>query len=265
MELYEIIKLDPREVKVHLAVWNGKVDPLDEYFNNSFKEWQEHQSKRNFQRKYIVSLIKLSHDSLWLFAGIYLSHGIYKSEEKRHFYHTEITDISSELNGRLVVRYKRKGRNSYPNGESLLGCAFVHEIRAEALAFADFSNFKEVQLSRQQIEFLFLNQCSSWKAALSSVSGVYLLSDQSTGRLYVGSAYSVGGFWSRWSDYYSNYHGGNKRLRELYQTGGSDAFKNFSYSILETCDLDLPKEQVISIENRWKEKLLTRRFGYNEN
>ena len=112
---------------------------------------------------------------------------------------------------------------------------------------------------------MYSHEYPSWKSVLSSVAGVYLLSDSKTGKLYVGSAYGSGGFWSRWGDYYRNYHGGNSQLKELYELGGPSAFQTFNYSILETCDIDLTADLVIEIENRWKSKLMTREFGLNEN
>lgn len=265
MQLYELIEIEQTHLKVHLAAWNGHDDPLDLYFDGTFQEWQEHQNKRNFQRKYIISLIRYNRDDLWLFAGIYRSHDIYKTENGSHFYKTELTNIGASLRGRLVVEYKRKGRNSYPNGESLNDCASIYEIKAEPLAFSEFINFKEVLLNRQQLELMFRHEYPSWKSALSSVAGVYLLSNQESGQHYVGSAYGSGGFWSRWSDYYTNYHGGNLGLKKLYKSHGLVAFQRFNYSILETCDIDLSAESVIEIENRWKTKLLTREFGLNEN
>ena len=45
------------ECKIHLAVWNGFDNPLDLYIDGKFKEWEEGQTKRNFERKYILSLI----------------------------------------------------------------------------------------------------------------------------------------------------------------------------------------------------------------
>mgnify|MGYP000285958320 CR=1 FL=1 len=265
MRIFEILNIQPEDVKVHLAVWNGRDDPLDLYFDGSFKEWQEHQNKRNFQRKYILSLIKLAGENEWLFAGVYISHEIDKTENGYHFYRTELSHIGEDLKGRLVISYKRNGRNSYPNGESLENSALVHEVKPEPITFSDFQSFKEVVLTRQQLELLYKHEYPSWKSALSSVAGVYLISDRLTGKLYVGSAYGVGGFWGRWSDYYSNFHGGNIGFKTLYQSTGVAAFEKFSYSILETCDIDLPAESVIKIENRWKEKLLSREFGYNEN
>jgi hypothetical protein len=265
MLIYDLVKVEPKQLKVHLAVDNGRENLLDLYFEGTFKEWQSVQNKRNFQRLYILSLIRLERDDLWLFAGVYQSDGIDKTIKDSICYRTELTDICVDLIGRLVIQYKRKGRNSYPNGESLIDCASVYEIKPEPLVFSEFKNFKEVQLSRQQLELLFHHEYPSWKSALSSVSGVYLLSDLSSGQLYVGSAYGEEGLWSRWSNYAENYHGGNSELKRLFKSGGSEAFNKFGYSILETCDIDLPPNSVIAIENRWKDKLLTRQYGFNKN
>lgn len=86
MQIYKILNIRPEDVKVHLAVWNGHDNPLDLYFDGSFQEWQEHQNKKNFQRKYILSLIRLAGENQWLFAGVYISHEIYKTEDDYHFY-----------------------------------------------------------------------------------------------------------------------------------------------------------------------------------
>jgi len=167
--------------------------------------------------------------------------------------------------GRLVVHFKRTGRNSYPMGENLLGRATIHSILPEPMAFQDFSDFKHLCLSRSELEMLYRHQYPSWKAALSSVSGVYLISDKLTGKQYVGSAYGMGGFWSRWSAYAAGHHGDNKLLRVLFNEKGAFGFSQFQYSILEVCDIDLSKKSVIEIECRWKRKLLSKEFGWNDN
>lgn len=46
---------------------------------------------------------------------------------------------------------------------------------------------------------------------------------------------------------------------------GEEAFAGFSYSILETCDIDMSADRVIAMETKWKNRLLTRAYGYNEN
>ena len=42
---------------------------------------------------------------------------------------------------------------------------------------------------------------SSWRDALSAVKGVHVITDNNTGKLYVGSASGDGGIGARWSDY----------------------------------------------------------------
>ena len=61
----------------------------------------------------------------------------------------------------------------------------------------------------------------SWQAALSSISGVYLILDTKTGKTYVGSAYGEGGIWQRWSCYAETGHGRNVELIALLQSKGS--------------------------------------------
>ncbi|MEI2420593.1 GIY-YIG nuclease family protein, partial [Arthrospira platensis SPKY2] len=60
-------------------------------------------------------------------------------------------------------------------------------------------------------------QEKTWKTALSSVKGVYVITDTSNGKLYIGSAYSVESIWHRWSEYTKNGHGGNKQLKALIE------------------------------------------------
>ncbi len=266
MKLSDLIQIDPNEAKVHLAIINKqKENPLDVYFNGNFQQWQERQTKKNFERKYVCSLIRYQRKGLWLFAGIYESFGVVREDQGYFYYQTQLTDHGSDLIGRLVVECETKGQNQYRVGEKIFDQARLYEIKPEPLAFSEFTNFKAVNFSRQQLELLFKHQYPSWRSALSSVAGIYLISDQQSGKLYVGSAYGEGGIWSRWESYANTFHGGNTAFRKLYQEQGEEGFGTFHYSILETCDIDLSAEQVIALESRWKDRLLSRTFGYNEN
>jgi hypothetical protein len=98
----------------------------------------------------------------------------------------------------------------------------------------------------------------SWRHALSAVCGVYLLACQSTGRQYVGSAYGEGGFWTRWENYFRTGHGGNEGMKLAPES-------EYQVSILEIASSSMSIDEVIVMEARWKEKLLTRTFGLNRN
>lgn len=267
MNIFDLIRVDPNECKVHLAVWNGHEDPIDKFFEGTFKSWQEYQNRGNFGRKYILSLIRYQSESSWLFAGVYEVLGSKKSDNNQTIYSTRLASHGEEFIGRLVLKHARQGRNSYPYGESILNNdnSEVSEIKSEPLAFSAFSSFSDVFLTRSQLEILFRAQYPSWKAALASVSGVYLISDTSNGKLYVGSADGTDGLWGRWASYALTFHGGNKDLRALFNLRGSDGFGTFRYSILETFHLGVSQESVLSAETRWKERLLSRAYGYNSN
>ena len=266
MHPYQLVSINPRDIKVHLAVWNGHEDPLEVYFSGRFKEWQEDQRSQNFRRPLIFSLIKLPGNDVWLFAGVFQVNSVRaKPSEDGYIYDTTLSDKGSEFIGRLVVNYSRKGRNSYRLGESIFDDCSINSILPEPMQIAEFSDFKSVLLSRSELALLYRHQYPGWRSALSSVAGVYLISDRLTGKLYVGSAYGEGGFWSRWASYNSTCHGGNSRLVKLLASEGEGAFESFHYSILETCDIGTSPETVIAIENRWKKRLLSREFGYNDN
>ena len=76
MKLFDLLQtldsaIEPACCKVHLACRNGVENPLDIYFAGNFDEWQAWQSKQNFQRPLVISLIALPQPSQWLFVGVY--------------------------------------------------------------------------------------------------------------------------------------------------------------------------------------------------
>lgn len=78
-----------------------------------------------------------------------------------------------------------------------------------------------VNISFEDLEYIVHCGTTSWRAALGSVAGVYLISDELTGRLYVGSATGEGGTWGRWCQYVDG-HGNNVELKKLVGTEGRD-------------------------------------------
>ena len=264
MKVFDLIGLNPADIKIHLATHNGREDPIDVYFRGDFKTWQEDQNNNNFTRTYVLSLIRHSSNNLWLFAGVYRVTGAEKRAGGGYTYATKLTEHGSDLIGRMIVSYTLTSRATYRLAEKIADEMLLHEIKAKPLYFDDFSNYKAVLLSRSQLCTLFNQTPQSWKTALSAVSGVYLISDSLTGKLYVGSAYGENGIWQRWEEYFNTFHGGNKLLKALHRKSGEQAFSGFTYSILETMNSDSSPEEVIAVEGRWKDHLLTREYGYND-
>ena len=78
-------EISPNRCKIHLAGWDGKDDPLDRYFAGDFDEWQTWQTRRNFEREFVLSLIQLPERNKWLFAGIFGSQSsVWLEEVKRY-------------------------------------------------------------------------------------------------------------------------------------------------------------------------------------
>jgi len=135
----------------------------------------------------------------------------------------------------------------------------VVEIKGKK-SIGDFQSFSLVDLDYRDLQNLiqFPDTNLTWVKALSSVNGVYLIKDQTSGKLYVGSAYGDQGIYGRWSAYGKKGHGGNQELMGLNPA-------NFKFSILEIVPATTTAEGVVDCENRWKEKLGTRQFGLNRN
>jgi len=66
MNLMELIKMKNVQLgslKIHLAQAPRKYpQPLDEFLNGTFKEWQEAQSRQIFKCNHIISLIQTTKD-----------------------------------------------------------------------------------------------------------------------------------------------------------------------------------------------------------
>lgn len=254
------INLNTDNYKVHLATGN----PLDAFFKGEFKAWQEYQTRRNFPCDMVVSLIELRRNK-WLFAGIYKILSFKKIAEKHIAYSTELVEGQEDLIGRIIVHHVRKGRPTYLKGKKDGGDFILSEILPKKLAIRDFPGHNNVQISYESLRTIISQNIQTWYGALSNVKGVYLITDNSCGKQYVGSATGDSGIWQRWADYSLTGHGGNKELRALLKEKGDIHKINFQYAILEIADTHSTDDQIRSRESYWKTILRSREFGYNAN
>lgn len=134
-----------------------------------------------------------------------------------------------------------------------------------------FTRYEDVMLSYHELYNIFKSQDSEWKFKLEACNCVYVILDKSNGMQYVGVTYKdvnqgkKNGIWSRWAEYAATGHGGDITLKELCQKNQQYAENNFQWSILETLPLNVIPKIAIARESIYKEKLGTRKYGYNNN
>jgi len=260
----------PTEYKLHLASQaEDGTHPLDEYVMDpaNWKGWNEYRGKKNeWNRPRVLSFMEFYPKAdAWLFGGVW---EVVKRHAKR--YELALVKDFNKYVGRLIVSFHRY--------QGMRGRAFkldtyydqmtVAEMLPEPYAGESFPGLENINHDFSALAGIFKRQRKDWKAALSSVKGIYLIVDTSNGKKYVGSAYAQAGFWSRWACYIGTGHGWNDELVKLIkQKGQTYALKNFRLSVLEYMAKATPKDLILEREAHWKRALFTRKneHGYNAN
>jgi len=225
-------------------------------------EYQREQAKHVFKDcDYIISFVGLDRSQAVLF-GVFKV-GDYEFTNDHYYYDLEQVDDFADLEDRLIIDwgsnaiswhqwYDRHDKNIVqilPNG-------YVGHFPG-LLNFV--LNFDELQTI---INYPDANH--DWYHHLSAVNGIYMILDDKTGHQYIGSANGKNGIWQRWSNYASNYTGGNDQLIALLKTDPL-YYKNFKYSVLQTLPSNITQREIVAIENLYKEKLGSRAHGLNQN
>ena len=262
------------DYKVHFARWNRSDQPLDEWVKDrsNWVRWQEYRKSKNyFNRTYIVSLMNFYPDGrkAWLFGGVF-------EVLERHAdgYKVKLTDQMEAFIGRLklwsesppgATRGIRVNLENHYDGRYPLQLA---EVFREPYSGRVFPGYENIDLTFSELEVLVRNDRPDWRTALEHVKGVYLITDTSsrTRRHYVGSAYGDDGIWSRWRSYVDTVHGGNAEIRELAaEKGLAHCRGNFRFALLEYLPAYTLDETVLAREAHWKQVLMSREFGLNQN
>jgi hypothetical protein len=168
------------------------------------------------------------------------------------------------LERRLVVRWGA-GTRSWAQWLHREGNKTVVEVLPQNYVM-EFPGFYDFTLSFDQLAEMIDHPDSNreWQRMLSSISGVYVVLDQHTGKHYIGSAYGSGGIWGRWVGYRKSRSGGNVLLEELLRKNPQH-HKRFQFSILRVLEPSATKDEVIREEVLTKKKLGSRDFGLNDN
>jgi hypothetical protein len=185
------------------------------------------------------------------------------SGQTKFYYDLALDERSADLRDRLVIDWGGSTRM----WAQLLSNKTVVELLAPGRKLAPFTDYLEFSLPFEQLQNLVASDGSShrdWKAPLDSVAGIYLISDETSGDLYVGSAYGADGIWGRWKKYGECGHGGNKLLMKLLERD-PDRKKHFRFSVLQTLPKSMRRDEVISREVLYKQKFGKRATALNGN
>ena len=261
---------DLKNIKIRFNQPSQNEDPLQLYINNHddlntrYFLWRE--KMKYFDEGQIgICLLKLK-DDLWLLTTI---KRITKNLDKLYsvgYEAEELTEYEPYF-GRLVVKFHKTFQSQmvyYGNVHEELEVAY---ILSDVYDGEDFPGYDKVRVSYQQLANIVKNGNKDWITALENQKDVYLITDKSNGKLYVGSATSNNDMLlSRWKTYIENGHGGNVRLKELVDKKGFDYVKkNFHYSILENYNAKVDDSVILEREAWWKKTLESGKYGYNAN
>lgn len=179
-------------------------------------------------------------------------------------YRLEPDDRFADFEGRVVIDWGPSAR-AWVQKLTPSHDKEVVEIRQHGFV-RPFPGYLEFTLPYDELAQILTRPAAhkDWIRALSSVGGVYLISDRRSGDQYVGSAPGSGGILVRWQAYVRTGHGGNKRLRQLLAKD-SRRCRHFEFTILQILDKSISDKEVLERERLFKRKLGTRAFGLNSN
>jgi hypothetical protein len=274
--LNDILQFDETEIpniRIKFNITDGDKNPLELYKANPDDvniEWLLWHDKRRYFRKGQIAICFLRIDTdAWLLTTIKEITKELEIDSSQGGVGYEAEDVAKyqKFFGRLVVKYHNTNKNMGRTYQSVMNELEILEILNDKFTGNDFPGYENVRLSYSELKSIVERQPADWIAALQNQKAVYLITDTNTGKHYVGSATSqTGMLLQRWSNYVSNGHGGNVELRELVKTKGFDYIKKyFQYAILENYNARMDDDYILKRESWWKETLMTRDFGYNDN
>lgn len=269
------VKFNIRDGIGGAAAWDLMMDADSDAWMNMNKHREKHQNNNLDRAEWLLSFAQYYPygPQYFIFGGFFRVEPIHPAvlggpgyelvpqQKYAEYVKRLIIKLENPVGRDLYLRLYEKLQDSKLNPE-------VYEVSADT-KLGSFPGYSNVRLRHQELQRIINNDEPSWRDALSSVKGVYVITDMSNGSLYVGSASGdSGGIWQRWSSYAqpSNLTGGNKEIERIRSKYGPDHITdNFQYSILEIFDPKAQTATVLQRESFWKLALDSRKHGMNAN
>ena len=264
--LNDLLQLSPEQIKntkIKFNLNSGEEDPIDLYREDPAQllVWQfwGHSRRTFYAGQLAVGLVRI-HGSRWLLFDVsrIVSYSGVKGEVA---YAHEHIEAYRKYFGRVIVHFQNNSQTIARNAASVLDACTVVKILESRFDDDVFPGYDEVILSWYDLRRVLPKD--AWCTALSNQKAVYLITDVSNGKQYVGSASGEEMLQQRWASYVNNGHGNNKELMKL---SPSHIQTNFQYAILEIFKSTTPTKLILEREKWWKRALQTKvPFGYNGN
>ncbi|MFG3617435.1 GIY-YIG nuclease family protein [Nocardia sp. NPDC047654] len=281
-DLMPVPKPDLTKVKFNIRAGVGGAEAWDLLLADDPEDWlnmnrhrERHQNNNLDRARFLLSFAQYYPygPQYFIFGGFFQVSAMVPELIGGPGYELVPLAMHSEYIKRLIIKLDRPvGRDLYLRWYETLQDSklnpTVYELAPDT-KLGTFPGFQNVRLKHAELQRILANSEPSWKDALSSVKGVYVITDLSSGQLYVGSASSeANGLWQRWSSYANlkNLTGGNRGLEHLRaELGDGHIVDNFQYSILEIFDPKTKAETILLRESFWKLALDSRAHGMNRN
>lgn len=264
--------LDPTACKLHCAKFdaNDQRHPIDALARSweDWVIWNRYRPERDeFNRQFIFSLARdRNYQDHWLFGGVFEVVGRRDTPKALSYDLALREDMMGPFIRRLVVNFSPTWRAVRLNMETYLDQMTVASVLEKPYSGEAFPGHDRINHTFDVLAAAVTQNWPDWRGALQHLKGVYVIHDQITGKSYVGSACGTDGIWSRLSNYVDSLDGGNKGLRELVGQQGPDYMKqNLRFALLEIMPMKTADDDVLARESYWKDVLLSRTFGLNQN
>lgn len=263
-DILDLTELDNVKIRFNL-MFEGNWNPVEIFKNGNTEillagQYWNYQNRKSFKEGQItVGFIRLNESDLWLLFHIgRITKDLNKLNAVGYEYES-LPEFDKYL-GRLIIRFKNTSQTMIRLAKSVINDCEVIQILPDIFDNDIFPGYDQVNLSWSELCRVISKD--GWKTALRNQKGVYLITDSSNGKMYVGSAYGDQMILGRWKSYVNTGHGGNVELKGL----DFEHIKlNFRYSILDIFKSTTDDQTIIAREYWWKRVLHTREFGYNKN
>jgi hypothetical protein len=265
--LNDVLKLeDISNVKIRFnLMFAGNWNPAEIFKKEDFSSllegqyWNYKRNKSYKKGQITIGLLRLNDDDMWLLFHIgKVTADLNKLDGVGYEY--ESLPEYQKFCGRLIVKFKNESQTMIRLATSVIDDCEVAQILPDTFDNDIFPGYDNVKLSWHELSRVIKKE--GWKTALQNQKGVYLITDISNGKMYVGSAYGENMLLGRWQAYINTGHGGNMGLKGLSKEYISN---NFEYSILDIFKATTDDQLIIKRESWWKNILKTREYGYNKN